>query len=139
MLVFLLVINYSYDSTGGDRTLKKQYSEGTKHAGTQPAVNRTTSGLRTGFHPNNGQAKVTQHLTPSQTPDPLTASSGLTYRGSPITPVPYTFGGSPGDEDNGLGLSLDTFTAPMKNTGQTVSKAVKPRAVCAILTLNPCN
>ena len=66
---------------------------------------------------------------PSQAPDPLTASSGLTYRGSPITPVPYTFGGFPSDKDKGLEPSLDTFTAPTKSTGQTTSKVVNPRAV----------
>jgi len=60
--------------------LKKQYLEGTgTKRNTQPAVNRTTSGLRTGFHPSNAQAKVTQGPTPSQTPNPLSASSGLTY------------------------------------------------------------
>ena len=67
---------------------------------------------------------------PSQAPDPLTTSSGLTYRGLPIIPVLYTFGGFPSDKDNGLEPSLDTFTVPMKSTGQTTSKVVNPRAVC---------
>jgi len=40
--VFLLAIDYAYDSTSGNRTLKKPYLEGMKH-GTQPAVNCTTS------------------------------------------------------------------------------------------------
>jgi len=117
-----LAINYSDDNTGSDRTLKKQY--------TQPAANRMTSGLRTGFRPsNNGQAKVTQGLALSQTPDHLSASSGLTYRGSPITPTPYTFGGFPSDKGNGFESSSDTLTTPTKSASQMVSKAVNPKAV----------
>jgi len=74
-----------------------------------------------------------QGPTPTQaaTPDPLTASSGLTYRGSPITPTPYT-GGFPSDEDDGLEPSSDTFTAPSKSTGQIALKGVKPRVVRVI-------
>jgi len=144
--VFLLAIDYAYDSTSGDRTLKKPYLEGTKH-GTQPAVNRTTSGLRTGFRPNHGQAKVTQGLPPSQTPstpDPLTASSGLTYRGSPITPMPYTSSGFPTSDENGsFESSADTLTAPTtKSTGgQTVLKTVNPRAMVRVTLMSsfPCD
>jgi len=128
-LEVFLAINYPDDSTSSDRTLKKQYLEGTKRS-TQPAANCTTSGLRTGFQPsNNGQAKVTQGLAPSQTPDPLSASSGLTYQGSPITPTPYTFRGFPSDEGNGFKSSSDTLTAPTKSASQMVSKAVNPKAV----------
>ena len=129
--VFPLATNYSDDSTGSDRTIKKQHLEGTRH-GTQSAVNRTTSGLRSGFHPNNGQAKVTQGLAPSQPLDPLTASSGLTYRGLPITPTPYTRRGLRSDEDDGFGPSSDSFMAPMKSTGQTVSKAVNLRTTVSV-------
>ena len=93
-----------------------------------------TSGLRTGFRPSNVQAKVTQGPTPSQTPNPLSASSGLTYRGSPITPTPHTFGGFPtSDKGNDFESSSDTFSGPTKSASQTVLKAVNPRVVCVTL------
>ena len=125
--------NYWDGSTGGsDRTFKKLHLDGSRH-GTQPAVNRTTSGLRTSFQPNNGQAKVTQG-TLTQTPDPLSAPSGLTYQGSPITPLPYLLG-FPGDEEDGFGPpSSDSFMAPTQSTSQTLLKGVNPRStVCVVL------
>jgi len=124
-LAVFLAINYSDDSTNSDRTLKKQYLDGTK-CSTQPAVNHTTSGLRMDFRSSNVQVKV----TPSQIPDPLSASSGLTYRGSPITPTPYTFGGFPSNEGNSFESSSDIFSTPMKSASQMVSKAVNPKVVC---------
>ena len=123
-LAVSLAINYSDDSTNSDRTLKKQYLDGTK-CSTQPAVNHTTSGLRTDFRSSNVQAKVTPQI-----PNPLSASSGLTYRGSPITPTPYTFRGFPSDKGNSFESSSDIFSAPTKSASQTVSKAVNPKVVC---------
>ena len=65
----------------------------------------------------------------TQMPDPLSAPSGLHYRGSPLTPSLYTLG-FPGDEEDSFG----PFMVPTQTTGRT---GVHPRSTVHVAILMP--